>query len=314
MEKAKIIFDTDMGADCDDAAALALTLELMNAGECDLLAVTHCTMCESAGGCIESILNYYGHSEIPVGSFHPEDHLETREWRDVYATEVAMAYDNRFRAGSHYEDSVKLIRRILSSSADRIKLVSTGPLTTFARLLQSEADDISPLSGGELISQKVDWTVCMAGTFPQRWPESQGRVEWNILCDVPSARVVCENWPTELVFCSSEIGIPIITCGKIQTEGNPHNPVRTCFEIWHRQDGKIGRSSWDPATILYAVRPNAEYWELSERGRFTIDGKGLTALEVQPKGKHCFLIEKRPVQEMETLIDEILNRDLLRNP
>ena len=43
----KIIFDTDIGCDCDDAAALALALELMNAGECELLAVTHCTMNES---------------------------------------------------------------------------------------------------------------------------------------------------------------------------------------------------------------------------------------------------------------------------
>ena len=28
----KIIFDTDIGCDCDDAAALAVALELMNAG------------------------------------------------------------------------------------------------------------------------------------------------------------------------------------------------------------------------------------------------------------------------------------------
>ena len=309
MEKVKILFDTDMGADCDDAAALALALELMDAGECELLAVTHCTMCESAAGCIEAILKDYGHPEIPIGSFHPGDGLETREWRDIYATEVAMAYDTLFRTGGHYVDSVRLARRVLAEADSKITVVSTGPLTTLARLLQSGADEFSPLSGIELVREKVSAAYCMAGTFPQQWPESKGHVEWNILCDVPSTRCVCEFWPTEMFFCSFEIGAPMITCKKLQAEGRIDNPVRTCFEVWHRQDGKVGRSSWDPATMLCAVRPGADYWSLSPRGTITVEETGLTELVPDEYGKHRFLIENRPVQEVETVIEEILNRD-----
>ena len=309
MKKVRILFDTDMGADCDDAAALAIALELMDAGECELLAVTHCTMCESAAGCIEAILKDYGHAEIPIGSFHPGDGLETKEWRDVYATEVAMAYDTLFRHGGHYEDSVRLMRRVLAAADTKITVVSTGPLTSLARLLQSKADEFSPLNGVELVREKVEAAYCMAGTFPQQWPESKGQVEWNILCDVPSMKLVSEQWPTEMIFSSFEIGLPMITCKKLQTEGRINNPVRTCFEVWHRQDGKVGRSSWDPATMLCAIRPEADDWKLSERGWVSVDEKGLTELVTDVNGRHRYMIENRPIQEVEDIMEEILNRD-----
>lgn len=42
MKKVKILFDTDIGCDCDDAGALALLHRLCDRGEAELLAVTHC--------------------------------------------------------------------------------------------------------------------------------------------------------------------------------------------------------------------------------------------------------------------------------
>lgn len=38
----KIIIDTDIGSDCDDAGALALAHNLANEGKCQILAVTNC--------------------------------------------------------------------------------------------------------------------------------------------------------------------------------------------------------------------------------------------------------------------------------
>ena len=39
-ETKQIIFDTDIGGDCDDAGALAILHEAQNAGKAELLAVT----------------------------------------------------------------------------------------------------------------------------------------------------------------------------------------------------------------------------------------------------------------------------------
>ena len=56
----KIIYDTDIGYDCDDAAALAMIHRLCDRGEAELLAVTHCFSTPYVSGCIDSINCYYG--------------------------------------------------------------------------------------------------------------------------------------------------------------------------------------------------------------------------------------------------------------
>ncbi|MBQ7839713.1 MAG: nucleoside hydrolase [Lachnospiraceae bacterium] len=322
--KTGILFDTDIGCDSDDAGALALILELMNAGECELLAVTHSTMCEAAGGCIEAILRYYGHPEIPVGTFSQKDCLQTKEWKDVYATDVAMQYDTRFKrdieagkTGGHYENTVKLMRKVLAKADEKVRFVVTGPLTSLKYLLLSRPDEYSELSGVELVRQKVECAVCMAGRFREQWADRKvwSDVEWNVKCDIKAGQEVCELWPSELIFCSYEIGEKIITCGTLQTEGNPNNPARTCYEIRSRKTdhGAIGRASWDAATALYAIRPESGYWNLHAYGKISVDEDGYTTFRDTADGKHTFMIEKMSDKEMETIIDGIVNRDSARN-
>ncbi|NRF95128.1 hypothetical protein HQN89_30025 [Paenibacillus frigoriresistens] len=56
----RVILDTDMGPDCDDAGALAILHALVDRGEAELLAVTHCTSNPWGAGCIDAINVYYG--------------------------------------------------------------------------------------------------------------------------------------------------------------------------------------------------------------------------------------------------------------
>ena len=62
----KIIFDTDLGGDCDDAGTLAMLHRLCDKGEAELLAVTHCYATPWNAGAIDAINRYYGR-EVPVG-------------------------------------------------------------------------------------------------------------------------------------------------------------------------------------------------------------------------------------------------------
>ncbi len=317
----KIIFDTDIGCDCDDAAALALALELMNAGECELLAVTHCTMNESAAGCIEAILEYYGHPEIPVGTFRDGDGIRPSEWHDVYASDVALRWDTRYKRGASYENTVKLMRRILAQTQGKMTLVATGSFASLERLLKSGPDEHSDLSGLALVEQKVERTVCMAGRFKEAClePEAPGAdcapvAEWNVKCDIPAAQAVCDHWPSELIFCGYEIGLKMITCGGLQLKGAKDNPVRLCCESWSGKDGggAVGRESWDGATMLYAIRPDAGYWDLYPYGRIRIDDEGRSLWQEEAGGRHSFLLERTPYKKVEGLINEILERDIGR--
>ncbi len=314
----RVIFDTDIGCDCDDAAALGIALELMKTGECELVGVTVCTASQAAGGCAEAILNYYGHPEISVGCLAADEQPVGTDWHDVYATSVAKEYDTQFTRGITYENTVKLLRRLLAESEKPITLVATGALTSLALLIESGPDEYSPLSGVELVKEKVKLGVCMGGRFHQAWPEPvvlgdgyRVDVEWNISCDIPASRTVCEKWPSELVFCSYEIGIQMITCKNLQKNGPADNPIRRCYECWHQNDGGYGRESWDSATMLYAIRPEAGYFHLYPYGKIWVDEKGCTFWREEEAGRQSFLTERRAIGDVEEILEEILDRNIV---
>ena len=71
----KILLDTDLGGDCDDAGALAVLHKLADKGLCEILAVTHC----SSGCCgavtIKAINDWYKRPEIPIGVYKKREFL-----------------------------------------------------------------------------------------------------------------------------------------------------------------------------------------------------------------------------------------------
>src|SRR5690606_39291538 len=76
---------------------------------------------------------------------------------------------------------------------------SSDVCSSDSNLLQSPPDEFSPLTGKELVEQKVQRLVSMAGKFPS------GR-EFNIHEDVKAAKQVVEHWPTQVIFSGWEIG------------------------------------------------------------------------------------------------------------
>ena len=215
MEKdpVKIIFDTDIGGDCDDAGALALLHSLCEKGEAELIAVTGCYATPYLAGCIDAINTHYGR-RVPVGILHDRfDPRDRTEGYNGYDKSVAEHFPHSFPDWRQVPDSVRLIRQKLEEAADgEITLVATGPLTTLGRLVLSGPDEVSPLSGKELIAKKIRRTVVMGGRFFGTWPFEFGygintphvTAEWNIYADIPAAQTVTEEWPGEMVFSSYE--------------------------------------------------------------------------------------------------------------
>jgi hypothetical protein len=65
-EPVRLIFDTDLGGDIDDAMALAVIHALQNRGECELLAVTATINNRSAALMIAVLNQFYGRPNIPI--------------------------------------------------------------------------------------------------------------------------------------------------------------------------------------------------------------------------------------------------------
>ena len=68
--QVKIILDTDMASDCDDAGALAVLNVLADRGEAKILAVVTNgkDLSNASAAAVDVINTYYGRPNIPIGT------------------------------------------------------------------------------------------------------------------------------------------------------------------------------------------------------------------------------------------------------
>jgi hypothetical protein len=68
----------------------------------------------------------------------------------------------------------------------------------------------------------------------------------------------------------------------------PHHPVAEAYCLYSPPPHE--RPTWDLTSVLYAVRSDRNYFELSPPGRVTVEKDGFTRFKPDPKGRDRFLI------------------------
>jgi inosine-uridine nucleoside N-ribohydrolase len=286
----KLIFDTDMGNDIDDALALGVIHALQSRGECELLAVTLSKDNDLAAPFVDVVNTFYGRGNIPLGVVRngktPED--------SRYLTETVRSTDNgqpryphKLKSGKDAPEAVGLLRQTLAAQPDRsVVLVVVGFSTNILRLLDSPADPHSPLPGKELVIRKVRLLSMMAGMFSEK-----NRVkEYNVLIDSPSAQRVFTEWPTPLVTSGFEIGVAVkYPASSIERDFGyvKHHPLKQAYELYQKMP--YDRETWDLTAVLYAVRPDHGYFGLSPAGRIRVDAQDVTQFDVAEGGGQRYL-------------------------
>lgn len=295
----KIILDTDMGPDCDDAGALAIANKLHNNHDIQLLGVTHCTSDIGGAYTAAAINSQYSNDLIPVGQTGIKGFLDGEE-NKKFTDEIMENYISRY-GRRVFEESVSVLRSLLAEN-NGVKLVCIGPLNTLSALLKSEPDDKISLTGRELAEKSLDCVVVMGGDF--RGNESGA--EYNIRCDIASARYAAENCPVPIVYCGFETGMDVLT-GRTLKEAEKTNPVRIAYERFLKKSGhgeSFLRPSWDLTAVCYAAKGEMEMWELSEAVTVSFDENGVT--KIAPGGKDRYLINKAKADVIAAKIEEFL--------
>ena len=158
-----VIFDTDMGGDCDDVGALFILHGAVERGEARLLATIGCVSADAIAPALNAVNIWFGRPEIPVGTLKDTAFFAGPH----YTTELAKRFPHQFASGMDYPDAVALYRQILSQQPDgSVVIVAVGPLRNLANLLKSAPDKHSPLDGRTLVARKVKRLVVMGGNFP----------------------------------------------------------------------------------------------------------------------------------------------------
>ncbi|MBT4165449.1 nucleoside hydrolase [archaeon] len=182
----KIIFDSDIGSDVDDAYAL---LYAVKSDDLELQAVTTVYGKTDLRARLARKLLYYAGLEkirVCVGESEP-----IRSVREVWHTglegkgvleEEDFAYSLRERGIQ--ENAPKFLVDEIMNECGKSTIVSIGALTNVARALRMKPE----------IKSKIEHHYIMGGCFGENYPEH------NIACDVRAAQIVFSNdYPKTLI-------------------------------------------------------------------------------------------------------------------
>jgi len=306
-----LIFDTDIGNDVDDVLALGVIHALENRGECELLAVTITKDHPLAAAFTDAVNTFYGRGNVPIGVCRSG--VTTGEGKFIGL--AAKQDDGRPRypydllSGESAPDAVAVLREALAGAADgSVVIAQVGFSTNLANLLDSEADEISPLGGIELVKMKVRLLSIMAGSFAKiRRPD--GRLvehrEYNVVKDISAAQKLARAWPTPIVWSGYEIGLALpYPHESIERDFGyvEHHPLAEAYRLY--SPPPHNRPTWDLTSVLHAVRPKHGYFGLSDAGRVRVADDGLTTFEPHEDGRDRFLTltDEQRIRTTEALV------------
>ena len=208
-----VIFDTDMGSDCDDAGALAILHALADAGEVRILGVIFSSGKNRYGvGTCDAINTYYGRGDLPLGQYKGTD---VGDPQDSYTKRIATA-TKLFGHDTVNEapDLVSVYKKILESQPDgSVTIVTVGHPHGLVHLLRDRR-------GAEVVRAKVDRWVAM------------GTGGWNFQAVGMAAycEELLQKWP--MPFYMSPAGKQIITGNRRLPKTPEANPVREAYRLW----------------------------------------------------------------------------------
>ena len=294
-EPVKVIFDTDMYTDFDDAGALACLHALADAGECEILATVANTRESMSVAMCEIVNAYYGRPDIPVGCVKG---LGLGNDRDkMHDQRYGAAVRKYARWVKHLNsddapDAADVYRKVLSAQPDNsVVICSVGFLSNMRKLMETDR---------ELVARKVKRWVAMACSYPK------GR-EYNSMKDWESSKIALERWPTPIVFTDFQYGRDCYAGRALAESSVEGNPVADVF----RQNvascnGAAGRSAWDETAVLIAVRGIEPYFGC-ERGTYRMVGnEGEDEWRPDPASRDCRVTEAISKAEIGRVLDHLM--------
>ncbi|KAI1404757.1 hypothetical protein F4819DRAFT_446240 [Hypoxylon fuscum] len=274
--KKRLIIDTDMLNFDDDPLAIGLANIFQNWGQVELISVISCINSRWVPPAADAINTYYGHPNIPLAVQKPVDNLT--QWPDHpefgdYLTGLTYNFKEDVRDGANTPDPVSSYRYLLSTSANNsITIAVIGFYNNMFQLMNSGPDQLSPLTGAELLVSKVREIVVQANDVGLSYNTGT--------FDPQYAAAFLNWWPGALTFASDEVGANTLLGARLTTERDPaSNPLSFAFAA----NVGVGRTHpvWDAVAVYYAVcgLDDAFRWKYAHGGRATLDGEAFATWE-----------------------------------
>lgn len=241
----KLILDTDIGSDIDDAVCLAY---LLAHPDCDLLGITTVSGEPEQRAMMASAQCVAAGRSVPIFPGVAAPLLV--EPRQPKAPQSQMLgrwqHERTFAQGQ----AVEFLRSTIRANPEEVTLFAIGPLTNIALLFKTDPGVIGLLKE----------FVIMGGDFrmppPPNWKGTLW--EWNIYCD-PHAAAIVFNSGAPIRAVGIEVTSQVVMpANEVRERFNPHallQPVLDFAEVWFREShGSI--TFHDPLAAVTIFEPD----------------------------------------------------------
>src|SRR5216684_1709758 len=236
----KVIIDTDIGDDIDDAFAVALALR---SPELQILGITTTFGdTETRAKLLDRFLAEAGRPEIPVAAGAATPCKGT-------FTQRRYAENNRFAKPSH-PDAVAFLLNQIRRNPGQITLIAIGPLMNVGAAIDKDPAAF----------RKLKRVILMGGSIKRGYgdlgfgPPTPPQPEWNILNDIPSAqKLLAAGVPLFVMpLDATQLKLDEVKRAFLFSQGTP---ITDALTLLYHQWGQETPTLFDPMTIAFLVNP-----------------------------------------------------------
>jgi inosine-uridine nucleoside N-ribohydrolase len=260
----KVIIDTDIGDDIDDAFAVGLALR---SPELQILGITTTFGdTETRAKLLDRFLVEAGRPDIPVAAGAPSPPKGT-------FTQRRYAENNRFAKPSHV-DAVTFLLDQIRRNPGQITLLAIGPLMNVGAAIDKDPATFRKLKRVIMMGGSIKRGYGDLGFGPPKPPEP----EWNILNDIPSAqKLFAAGVPLFVMpLDATQLKLDEVKRAYLFSQGTPLTDALTLlYNGWGQQTPTL----FDPMTIAFLVNPALCPVQPMH---IRVDDKGFTRLDPGP--------------------------------
>jgi hypothetical protein len=297
-----IIIDSDMAPSVDDVGDHAVMWGLANRGEVNVLAEVCSSANDYSAPLMHAIATYYGHPNVLIGAHKGSTPTLENSATSNYTQQIVNRFGIPGDTRANYPDAVTVYRQALANAPDHsVYIVANGYFQPLQGLLQSQPDSISPLTGVQLVAQKVVRLVPGAGWFPSG-------SEHNMRADADAAKFVYANWPVEIVNVGVESSLDVNT-GPDFSSATTTDPVKAAYIQFNGGNPVPG---FGQLPLLFAVRGlGTNFTVPGLNGQTTIEGfseptPGQDNWFSTPNVGHSYLAKQATAAQFQAILNPLL--------
>ncbi len=311
-EREKVLFDSDIGSDIDDAYALAL---LLASPEIELVGVTvgHARTADRAPLALRMLWETgLEHIPVYVGRATP---LVTLRDGTPHEQFNEAPYNRQFHWARGFDElkpqaqpAAEFIVETLNAAPGEITLLTVGPLTNVGDALELDPDVLT----------KARRVVSMVGSIRSGYDGGAAQPEWNVLADAASSRLFdagVQAGGADVVY----IPLDVTDYVRLGAERRLHlhmrdtpltDAVTALYSLWRNEErDQTTPRLYDAVAVGYLLWP--ELFGV-ERGRVTVDERSMTLFEPGAEPTSTVALEIDDEELIRRMVARFLEQHLRR--